>query len=63
MMIMSPGPSSPAEVGVVLAEGALVLQVQLGPALRVQRPEHLDQHVLQGLLQHGGDARDPLGGG
>lgn len=37
----------PAELGVVLAEGTLVLQVQFSPALRVQRAEHLDQNILQ----------------
>ena len=37
----------PAEVGVVLAERALVLQVQLCSALGVQRAEHLDQNVFQ----------------
>jgi hypothetical protein len=31
----------------ILAEGALVLQVQLCSALGVQRAEHLDQNVFQ----------------
>lgn len=28
--------------------------------VQVGRLQPLDQHILQGLLQHGGDARDPL---